>query len=96
LERILSNILLIGRKRPIVIQSSFPLVKGQEQPLAEIQKYVLRLNDLKEAGAQISQVQIHSGNAGSAHTKYGHLSLRVLSQIAQSIRQTTGLRVEVF
>jgi wyosine [tRNA(Phe)-imidazoG37] synthetase (radical SAM superfamily) len=95
-ERILSNILLIGRKRPVVIQSSFPLVKGQEQPLAEIHKYVLRLNELKEAGAQISQVQIYSGNGENTHAKYGHLSLRVLSQIAQSIRQTTSLRVEVF
>jgi wyosine [tRNA(Phe)-imidazoG37] synthetase (radical SAM superfamily) len=95
LERIFSNILLIGRKRPVVIQSSFPLVKGQEQPLSEIQKYVLRLNELKEAGAQISQVQIYSGNA-AVHARSGHLSLRVLSQIAQSIRQTTGLRVEVF
>ena len=50
---------------------------------------------LKEAGAQISQVQIYSGNA-AVHARSGHLSLRVLSQIAQSIRQTTGLRVEVF
>ena len=95
-ERILANVLLIGRKRPVVIQSSFPLIKGQEQPLAEIHKYVVRLKELTEAGAQISQVQIYSGDAGSSHAKFAHLSLRVLSQIAQSIRQTTGLRVEVF
>jgi wyosine [tRNA(Phe)-imidazoG37] synthetase (radical SAM superfamily) len=95
-ERVLSNILLVGRKRPVVIQSSFPLVKGQEQPVTEVHKYVARLNELKDAGAQISQVQIYSGQNGHPHTKFGHLSLRVLSQIAQTIRQTTGLRVEVF
>lgn len=95
-ERIMSNILLIGRKRPVVIQSSFSLLKNQDQPLSEIHKYVMRLNELKDGGAQISHVQICSDGTRQLPAKGRHLSLRVLSQIAQTIRQTTGLRVEVF
>lgn len=96
LEKVLGNLLLIGRQRPIVIQSLFPAMAGEEPPLEEIEQYARRLLELKEAGADISLVQIYSATRPSANSDCGHLPLRVLSRIAQTVRQTTGLKAEVF
>jgi len=96
LEKILSNILLIGRQRPIVIQSLFPAIGGEEPPLEEIEQYSRRLMELKEAGADITLVQIYSATRPSANSDCGHLPLKVLSRIAHTVRQATGLKAEVF
>jgi wyosine [tRNA(Phe)-imidazoG37] synthetase (radical SAM superfamily) len=96
LEKILSNILLLGRLRPVVIQSLFPAINGEEPPLEEIEQYAHRLLELKKAGAQISLVQIYSATRPSPNSESGHLPLKVLSRIAHTVRQTTGLTAEVF
>jgi wyosine [tRNA(Phe)-imidazoG37] synthetase (radical SAM superfamily) len=96
LEKILANILLVGRQRPVVIQSLFPAIHGDEPPFEELREYALRLKELKDAGAQISLVQIYSAARPGVHNEWGHLPLRVLSQVAQTVRQTSGLRAEVF
>ncbi len=95
-EKILSNILLLGRQRPVVIQSLFPAINGEEPPLEEIEQYARRLLELKKAGAQISLVQIYSATRPSPNSESGHLPLKVLSRIAHTVRQTTGLAAEVF
>ena len=96
LEKILSNILILGRQRPVVIQSLFPAINGEEPPLEEIEQYARRLLELKKAGAQISLVQIYSATRPSPNSESGHLSLKALSRIAQTVRQATGLTAEVF
>lgn len=96
LEKILSNILLVGRQRPVVIQSLFPAFQGEEPPLEEIEQYARRLSEMKEGGADIRLVQIYSATRPSAASQCGHLPLKVLSRIAQTVRQSTGLRTEVF
>jgi wyosine [tRNA(Phe)-imidazoG37] synthetase (radical SAM superfamily) len=96
LDKILSNILLLGRQRPMVIQSLFPAINGEEPPLEEIEQYARRLLELKKAGAQISLVQIYSATRPSPNSESGHLPLKALSRIAQTVRQTTGLPAEVF
>jgi wyosine [tRNA(Phe)-imidazoG37] synthetase (radical SAM superfamily) len=96
LEKILENILLVGRQRPLVIQSLFAAIHGEEPPLEEIREFALRLKELKAAGAQISLVQIYSAARPGSQSDWGHLPLRVLSQIAQTVRQVAGLRAEVF
>lgn len=96
LEKILGNILLVGRRRPVVVQSLFPAIHGDEPPFDEIHEYALRLKELKAGGAQISLVQIYSAARPGIHAEWGHLPLRVLSQIAQTVRQVAGLQTEVF
>jgi wyosine [tRNA(Phe)-imidazoG37] synthetase (radical SAM superfamily) len=96
LEKVITNILLVGRQRPIIIQSLFPLVSGQVPPPQEIDEYILRLDDLKKAGARISLVQIYSASRPIAHPACGHLPLKYLSQITQRIKTETGLKAEVF
>jgi len=96
LDLVLENILRLARQRSIVIQSLFPLIDGEAPPAEEIEQYVQRLRELKEAGAQISLVQIHSAHRPAVHTNVGHLPLQSLFQIAQRVRQVTNLKAEVF
>lgn len=96
LEKILNNILLVGRQRPIVIQSLFPAINGAPPPASEIEEYARRLQELKESGAQISLVQIYSATRPMARMGCGHLPLKKLSEIARTVRQVAGLRAEVF
>ncbi len=96
LEKILNNILLLGRQRPIVIQSLFPSINDEEPPLEEIEQYAHRLLELKNSGAAISLVQIYSANRPAPNSEFGHLPLKVLSRIAHVVRQTAKLRAEVF
>ena len=96
LEKVLANILLIGRQRPVIIQSLFPMINGQEPPAEEIRQFAQRLRELKECGANISLVQIYSATRPSTHSECGHLPLKSLSDIAQVVRAQTGLTVEVF
>lgn len=96
LEKILGNILLVGRQRPVVIQSLFPAINGEGPSALDIVEYAQRLRELKEAGAEISLVQIYSATRPMARVGCSHLPLKELSLIAQTVRRTTGLRAEVF
>jgi wyosine [tRNA(Phe)-imidazoG37] synthetase (radical SAM superfamily) len=96
LEKVLKNILSLACERPVVIQSLFPAINGEEPPLEETEQYARRLKELKADGAQISLVQIYSAARPVMHAECGHLPLKTLSQIAQTVRQVTGLRAEVF
>jgi len=96
LEKILANILAMGKRRPIIIQSLFPLVDGKGPAREEIEQYVERLRELKEAGAQIALVQVYSAHRPPHHPNCQHLPLKDLSAIARRVRRVTGLRAEVF
>lgn len=96
LEKILANILLTAKQRPVVIQSLFPMLNDEPPPAAEVDAFAARLKALTQAGAQIPLVQIYSATRPTTQPGCGHLPLRHLSQIAQAIRLTTGLRAEVF
>ena len=96
IEKILDNILLVARRRPVVIQSLFPSIEGAEPPPAEIARYVERLRTLKAKGAQIALVQIYSATRPMQHSGCGHLPLKTLSEIAREVRRATGLNAEVF
>lgn len=96
LEKILENILIVARQRPVIIQSLFPLLDDEEPPAEEIKQYALRLRDLKAAGAQIPLVQIYSATRPTVHSRCGHLPLKTLADIAQTVRAVSGLKAEVF
>ncbi len=96
LDKVIKNALLIGRRRPIVIQSLFPLINGWEPPPEEIDQYVQRLNELKDGGALISLVQIYSATRPTAHSDCGHIPLQSLTRICRRIKTETGLKAEVF
>jgi len=96
LRVVMENITRLGRVRPIVIQSLFPLLRGAEPAVAEIDAYLDRLRELRDAGVRIGYVQVYSAHRPAIHPDCGHLPLRSLSAIAKRVREETGLRAEVF
>ena len=96
LEKVLSNILLVARQRPVIIQSLFPAINGDEPVSGEIEEYAQRLKELKSAGADIPLVQIYSATRPMFHADCGHLPLKTLSHIAHIVRHVSGLKAEVF
>ena len=96
LDRVLANILTLARQRPVVIQSLFPMVNGHEPLDQDIGEYAERLKELKAAGANIPLVQIYSATRPTPNSECGHLPLSSLARIAQVVRDTAGLRAEVF
>jgi wyosine [tRNA(Phe)-imidazoG37] synthetase (radical SAM superfamily) len=96
LEKILENILLVARLRPVVIQSLFRTLNDEDPSDWDVHQFAQRLNELKRAGAQIPLVQIYSATRPSANSKCGHLSLKSLAYIAQQVREISGLKAEVF
>ena len=96
LESIMTNILDLARKRPVIIQSLFPSVDGLGPTESEIEEYAVRLRELKQQGANIPLVQIYSATRPAANSGIGHLPLQTLSRIARTVRDVAGLRAEVF
>jgi wyosine [tRNA(Phe)-imidazoG37] synthetase (radical SAM superfamily) len=96
LEKVLANILSLARQPPVIIQSLFPAIDGQGPPASEIDSFAQRLRELKEAGAQIPLVQVYSATRPTPHSQCSHLPLRLLSHIAQRVREVAGLKAEVF
>jgi wyosine [tRNA(Phe)-imidazoG37] synthetase (radical SAM superfamily) len=96
LKDVTANILRLGRLRPVVIQSLFPLLDGEEPEAREIDCYIHRLQELAAAGAQISMVQIYSAHRPAQNPQCGHLQLTALSAIARRVREQTRLKAEVF
>lgn len=96
MEKILANILLVARQRPVVVQSLFPALNGCAPSEGDIEQYIQRLKELTLAGAQISLVQIYSATRPTVNSECGHLPLRTLSRIMQTVRSQTGLKVEIF
>jgi wyosine [tRNA(Phe)-imidazoG37] synthetase (radical SAM superfamily) len=96
LQTVTANILQIGRLRPIVVQSLFPMLDGEGPSDEEIDCYIHRLQELKAGGAQITLVQIYSAHRPAQNPECGHLPLNSLSLIARRVREQTRLRAEVF
>jgi wyosine [tRNA(Phe)-imidazoG37] synthetase (radical SAM superfamily) len=96
LAKVMSNIILVSKRSPVVIQSMFPMINGQEPKAEEINQYALRLKELTAQGASIPLVQIFSATRPPAHSECGHLPARILSNISHTVRNITGLNVEVF
>jgi wyosine [tRNA(Phe)-imidazoG37] synthetase (radical SAM superfamily) len=96
LQRVLQNIRTLGRQRPVVIQSLFPLINGDEPTDEQVTDLVAQLRHLQEEGAMIALVQVYSATRPTARSGCRHLPLKSLSRIAHRVREETGVNVEVF
>lgn len=95
-RRILDNLLLAARQRPIVIQSLFMRVRGQPTPPEEQQAYCGRLTEILAAGGQIKLVQIHTIARPPAEAWVAALSDAEVDGLAEYVRRQTGLPVAAF
>lgn len=96
LQRVLDNLLLAARERPIVVQTLFMLVHGQPPPDAEIEAYVGRLHDLVQRGGQVKLVQLYTIARDTAVEFVAPLPAARLDAVAERVRSSTGLTVETY
>ncbi len=95
-RRILDNLLLAARARPIVIQSLFMRLYDQPPTLAEQEAYCYRLRELTAAGGRIKLVQIHTVARPPAEAWVAALSQEEVDGLAELVRVRTGLPVAAF
>jgi len=93
--RVLDNLLLLARERPIVIQSLFLTWDGAGPDEAEIAAYLVRLHDVLVAGGRIDRVQVYTVSRRPADPRVGDLPASRLEEIASAVRNL-GIRAEVF
>lgn len=95
LRRVLDNLLLAGRERPIVIQSLFMNIHGVPPDDAEIAAYVDRLKRLIKDGCRIKLVQVYTTARDTAEKYVTPLSNEAVDAIVERVR-TANLPVEGF
>jgi wyosine [tRNA(Phe)-imidazoG37] synthetase (radical SAM superfamily) len=96
LQRVLDNLLLAARDRPIVIQTLFMHVHGQPPTDAEIDAYIGRLNELVRQGGKVKLVQIYTIARDTAVEYVAPLNAAQIDAISERVRQQTGLTVETY
>jgi wyosine [tRNA(Phe)-imidazoG37] synthetase (radical SAM superfamily) len=87
LARIVEGITGVARGRPIVIQSLFARLGGQEPSVEEITAYVKRLKDIISGGGKIKRIQVYTIARRPAEPDVSALTDDQLRAIAQMIRQ---------
>jgi wyosine [tRNA(Phe)-imidazoG37] synthetase (radical SAM superfamily) len=95
-QRILDNLLLAARVRPIVIQSLFMRVHDQPPPPAQQEAYCERLKEILSGGGRIKLVQVHTIARPPAEAFVTALPNAAVDALAALVRQRTGLPVAAF
>ncbi len=95
-QRILDNILLAARVRPVVIQSLFMRIDGEPPAEAELAAYCGRLTEILDAGGRISLVQIYTIARRPAESNILPLSDNQVDAIVTLVRNRTGLTAEPY
>jgi len=97
LRHILENIRSVARDRPIVIQSLFFRLDGQEPPPREIEAYISNVREIVAGGGRIKLVQIHTIARPPASPSARAMEAAGLDAIADKVRAALGeLAVEVY
>ncbi len=95
-ERILANLELTARERPIIIQSLFLRIHGEPMPTSELQAYCQRIQALLAAGAKIQEIHLYTVARPTPVAWATRLDRATLDSMASVIRESTGAKVAVF
>ena len=95
-QRVLDNLIMVSRKRPIVIQSMFVQTNSQPVSKKEIEAYTNRLNEILQAQGQITTVQIYTIARKPANTNLTPLTKNELQTIAQQVKEKIPVPIEIF
>ena len=87
LEKVLRNILACGHDRPVTIQTMLMQMRGESMPDTEFDAYVDRLIELREAGAQLTHVQLYTVARTPAEKWVSPLSCERLDAFADRLRR---------
>lgn len=94
-DRILANLLMTAKARPIAIQTLFLKIHGEPMPPEELEAYCGRLRDLAAGGARIREVQAYTIARPTPEVWATKVEQEELHATADTIRRETGLLVSV-
>ena len=94
-RRILDNLLLVARERPIVIQSLFLTLEGVGPGNAEVAAWVERLREILSGGGRIDHVQVYTVARAPSDPRCGALDPARLEAVAAAARDA-GLTAAVY
>ncbi|MGE5127061.1 MAG: radical SAM protein [Betaproteobacteria bacterium] len=93
--RVLDNLLLVARERPIVVQSLFLALDGAGPDEAELEAWAGRLRWITTEGGRIDHVQVYTVARKPSDPLVGALPTARLREIAARAR-AAGVRAEVY
>jgi wyosine [tRNA(Phe)-imidazoG37] synthetase (radical SAM superfamily) len=93
--RILDNLLLVARERPIVIQAMLLTLDGAGPDDAEVAAWVDRMREIVAGGGRIEHVQVYSVARRPSDPRCGPLAPERLEAIAEQAR-AAGLSATVY
>jgi len=96
LQRILDNLLLVARERPIVVQSLFLATSGEGPSDDEVAAWAGRLRDVVAAGGRIDHVQVYTVARAPADPRVCALPGQRLEAIAAAARAAAGVDARVY
>ncbi|MFO0868080.1 MAG: radical SAM protein [Pirellulales bacterium] len=96
LARIVANITLVARRRPVVIQSLFLRWQGEPPTAQELAAYCDRLCEIQAGGGQIKLVQVYTVARRPAEDAVGALRDDEVDAIRDLVQTRTGLRAHSF
>ncbi len=85
-RRILDNLLLVARERPIVVQSLFPAIDGAGPGEAEVGAWVDRLREIVAQGGRVDHVQVYTVARTPSDPRFTVLDRERLEAIAGAAR----------
>ena len=94
-RRILDNLLLVARERPIVVQSLFLAIEGAGPDDVEIGAWVERMREIVARGGHIDHVQVYTVARTPSDPRCGPLDRERLEAIAEAARRA-GLDAAVY
>ena len=94
-RRILDNLLLVARERPIVIQSLFLTLDGVGPDDAEIAAWIARMREIVDQGGRIDHVQVYTVARAPSDPRCAPLDAARLEAIAATARGA-GLAAAVY
>jgi wyosine [tRNA(Phe)-imidazoG37] synthetase (radical SAM superfamily) len=95
LQRILDNLQLVARERPIVVQSLFLAMAGRGPDDAEVEAWAGRLRDVAAGGGQIDHVQVYTVARTPADPRVTALPFERLERNAAAAR-AAGVDARVY
>jgi wyosine [tRNA(Phe)-imidazoG37] synthetase (radical SAM superfamily) len=94
-RRVLENLLLVARERPIVVQSLFPAIDGTGPDDAEVAAWVERLREIVAQGGRIDHVQVYTVARAPSDPRCTALDGARLAAIAEAAR-TAGVEAAIY
>ena len=95
-QRVLDNLCDTAKARPIMIQSLFLKVHGEQMSTQELEAYCGRLNVIMTADGKISEVQAYTVARPTPEVFATKLTKEELEAMAEIIRKHTGLTVSTY